>query len=476
MTNGGGPIGRAAAAPAPDAETPTPATASAALRSRLLWAAILAAFVSFLDGSIVNIALPAIEREFGGGVAVQQWVVDGYLLTLSALILTAGAVSDAFGRLRVLRIAVVAFTITSLACALAPTAELLIAARLLQGVAGALLVPGSLALIIATFRGAEQSTAIGRWTGWTSVSFLAGPVVGGLLVDVVGWRWVFVLSALPAAGALLLLGRTADDRRDGPRPRVDITAAVLAALGLAGVTAALIELPLGLADPRVLAALVGGAVSLAAFLVRDAHSTAPLVPLDLFRRGNFAAGNVATLFLYAGLGLAGLIPTVFLQEVVHLKAFEAALTSLPSTVLSIVLSGRFGALAGRHGPRLFMTLGPMVGAAGFALMTFSSADATALWFVVPGIALSGLGLSATVAPLTAAVLGAVHPSASGIGSAINNAVARVAGLVATACAGLIVGSRMDVGGFHRGALVIAILLALGGVAAGIGIRNPQAHD
>lgn len=472
MTSAGGPRTGAAAVPAPEPGPLTPTTASERLRSRLLWAAVLAAFVSFLDGSIVNIALPAIEREFGGGVAVQQWVVDGYLLTLSALILAAGAVSDAFGRLRVLRIAVVAFTVTSLACALAPTAGLLIAARLLQGVAGALLVPGSLALIIATFQGAEQSAAIGRWTGWTSVSFLAGPVVGGLLVDAVGWRWVFVLSALPAAGALLLLGRAADDRRDGPRPRVDLIAAVLAALGLAGVTAALIELPLGLDDPRVLAALVGGVVSLAAFLVRDTRSTAPLVPLDLFRGGNFAAGNTATLFVYAGLGLAGLIPTVFLQEVVHLKAFEAALTSLPATVLSIALSGRFGALAGRYGPRLFMTLGPVVGAAGFGLMVFSSGDASALWFLVPGIVVFGLGLSATVAPLTSAVLGAVPSSASGIGSAVNNAVARVAGLVATACAGLIVGTRIDVGGFHRGAIVIAVLLALGGIVSAIGIRNP----
>ncbi|WP_375400409.1 MFS transporter [uncultured Amnibacterium sp.] len=447
-------------------------TATTAMQRRLLWAAILAAFVSFLDGSIVNIALPAIERDFGGGVVVQQWVVDGYLLTLSALILAAGAVSDAFGRLRVLRIAVVAFTVTSLVCALAPTAGLLIAARVLQGVAGALLVPGSLALIVATFQGAAQSAAIGRWTGWTSVSFLAGPVAGGVFVDAIGWRWVFVLGALPAAGALLLLGRIADGQRDGPRPRVDVTGAALAALGLAGLTAALIEAHLGLTDPRVLAALIGGAVSLAAFLIRDARSTAPLVPLELFRRGNFAAGNAATLFLYAGVGLATLIPTVFLQEVVHLTAFQAALTALPATVLSIVLSGRFGALAGRYGPRLFMTLGPIVASAGFALMTFSSGDRGALWFVVPGTVLFGLGFSATVAPLTSAVLGAVPAIQSGIGSAVNNAIARVAGLVATACAGLILGLHVDVGGFHRGVLVIAVLLVLGGIVSAIGVRNP----
>lgn len=454
----------------------TTTTTATALQRRLLWAAILAAFVSFLDGSIVIIALPAIEREFGGGVTLQQWVVDGYLLTLSALILAAGAVSDAFGRLRVLRIAVVGFTVTSLACALAPTAGLLIAARVLQGVAGALLVPGSLALIIATFRGAAQSAAIGRWTGWTSVSFLAGPLAGGVFVDAIGWRWVFVLGALPAAGALLLLGRIADDRRDGPRPRVDLTGATLAALGLAGLTAALIEAPLGLTDPRESAALIGGTVSLAAFLVRDARSTAPLVPLDLFRHGNFAAGNAATLFLYAGVGLATLIPTVFLQEVVHLTALEAALTALPATVLSIVLPGRIGALAGRYGPRLFMTLGPMVAAAGFVLMTFSSGDRDALWFVVPGTVLFGLGLSTAVAPLTSAVLGAVPAARSGIGSAVNNAIARVAGLVATACAGLILGLQVDVGGFHRGAVVIAVLLVLGGIVSAVGIRNPQRSD
>ena len=455
-------------------------TVGTAAKNRLLWAAILASFVSFLDGSIVNIALPAIARDIGGGIVLQQWVVSGYLLTLSAFILTAGSVSDAFGRLKVLRIAIVAFAVTSLLCAVAPTAGVLVAARLLQGVAGALLVPGSLSLIIATFEGPEQSRAIGRWTSWTSVSFLAGPIVGGLLVDGVGWRSVFVLSVLPAAASLLLLGRTRDGAMPEPRSRVDVASAALAALGLGALVTGLIEvgaqtrggdtatLPL----PVAVGLLAAGAVLLVVFVLRDRRATHPLVPAALFRARNFRWGNVATLFIYAGLNIAGLVPTLFLQQVVTLPATLAAVVGLPSTVLMILLSGRFGALSGRFGPRLFMTAGPLTCAAGAALMALVRDPATALWLIVPGIVISGVGLAMTVAPLTSAVLGAVPPQQSGIGSAVNNAVARVAGLVATGCVGWIMGGVVTTSGFDRAALVTALLLAVGGMTSYAGIRNP----
>lgn len=448
-------------------------------KNRLLWAAILASFVSFLDGSIVNIALPAIARDVGGGIVLQQWVVDGYLLTLSAFILTAGAVSDAFGRLKVLRIAIVAFAVTSLLCAVAPSAAVLVVARLLQGVAGALLVPGSLSLIIATFEGPEQSRAIGRWTSWTSVSFLAGPIVGGLLVDAVGWRSVFVLSVLPAAASMLLLGRIRDGRRDGPRARIDVPSAALAALGLGALVTGLIEigartggggtatLPAGLA----IALLVGGAVLLVVFAMRDRRVAHPFVPGVLFRARNFRWGNLATLFIYAGLNISALVPTLYLQQVVRLPATLAAVVGLPSTVLMILLSGRFGALSGRFGPRLFMTAGPLTAAVGAGLMTLVRDPGTALWLIVPGIVVFGVGLAATVAPLTSAVLGAVPPEQSGIGSAVNNAVARVAGLVATACVGWIVGGAVTTPGFDRAAAVTAALLAVGGIVSLAGIRN-----
>lgn len=442
---------------------------------RMLAAAVLASFVSFLDGSIVTIALPAIGRELHGGVATQQWVVDGYLLALSALILLAGAVSDAVGRLRILRIAVVAFAVTSVLCAVAPTAGLLVVARLLQGVAGAFLVPGSLSLVIAVFDGAAQAAAIGTWTAWTSVSSLLGPVVGGLLVDAVGWRSVFLIGLLPAAAAILLLGRVRDERRDGPAQRIDLPTAALAAVGLGALTAGLIELGAGrdaVLPPAVAWPLLAvGAALLAGMLLRNRRVPHPLLPPTLFAVRNFAAGNAATFLIYGALGLATLIPGLYLQQVAGLPATAAALVGLPATVLMVVLSSRFGALAGRIGSRPFMSAGPLVAAVGSGVMALVREPSSALWFVVPGMVLVGLGLSITVAPLTAAVLGAVAPRESGIGSAVNNAVARVAGLITTACAGWILGGAVSQAGFLRSAVVTAVLLGVGAAVSWAGIRG-----
>ncbi|MGT2427046.1 MFS transporter [Amnibacterium kyonggiense] len=446
----------------------------------MLAAAVLASFVSFLDGSITNIALPAIQRDLGGGVITQQWVVDGYLLTLSAFILLSGAVSDAFGRLRVLRVALVAFVATSLLCAAAPTAEVLVAARLLQGVAGALLVPGSLGLIIATFSGRAQATAIGRWTAWTSVSQLFGPVLGGVLVDALGWRSVFVIGLVPAAAAMVLLGRVRDAPRAGPRPAIDVVSAVLAAGGLGLLTVGLIEvgggshavLPVGAASGLI----VVGLVVLAGFLLRDRRAAHPLVPPALFAARNFSAGNATTLFVYGAGGIAFLVPALYLQQVLRLPATLAALVGLPATILLIVLSGRFGALAGRLGPRRFMTAGPLVAAGGMLLWLLTGVGAGQVWFVAAGTVVVGLGMSMTVAPLTSAVLGAVPGSESGIGSAVNNAVARVAGLVTTSAVGLILGGAVSTAGLGRVAVVSAVLMVIGGSVAFAGIRGGVASD
>lgn len=455
--------------------------ADPAVKRRMLAAAVLASFVSFLDGSITNIALPSIARDLQGGVATQQWVVDGYLLSLSALILLAGAVSDAVGRLRVLRAALIAFALTSLLCAIAPTAGFLIGARVLQGVAGAFLVPGSLSLIIAVFDGPAQARAIGSWTGWTSVSALFGPVLGGLLVDQLGWRSVFVIGLLPAAASMALLGRTHDAKLPAASgQRIDVPSAVLAALGLGGLTVGLIELGAGqdaVLPPAVAAPLlIAGVAALGVFLLRNARTAAPLVPPRLFAARNFAWGNLSTFFVYGALGLASLVPALYLQQVLRLPATFAAVVSLPATVLMVLLSGRFGALAGRYGARRFMTAGPLIAAGGAALNLFVSDPATALWFVVPGTVLTGLGLSITVAPLTAAVLGAVPAASSGIGSAVNNAVARVAGLLTVACAGWILGGAVTTGGFVRSALVTALLLLAGAAAAFAGIRGRAAQQ
>lgn len=439
----------------------------------VLAAAILASFVSFLDGTVVTVALPAIERELGGGLAVQQWVVDAYLITLGALILVAGSLSDVYGRLRMLRIGLVAFGVTSVAIAAAPSAELLVVTRALQGVAGALLVPSSLALITANFADAARARAIGIWTAATTGAMVAGPVLGGLSVDLLSWRLVFLINVLPIGVTLWLLAVLGhrDVRREGAS--VDILGAALCAAGLGGTVYALIEQPaLGWASPGVWAPLIVGLVCFCGFLVRQRLARSPMMPLGLFRARNFWAGNLATVFVYAALSLNGFVMGVYLQQGAGLPATLAGLATLPTTLVMIALSSRVGALAGRLGPRLFMTAGPLVMAVGAALLLTVSDDFSYWWQVFPGVVVFGMGLTLTVSPLTAAVLGAVDPERAGIASAVNNAVARVAGLIAIALLSTIVGGSLDLAGFHRAAIATAVLLAIGGVASFAGIRNP----
>lgn len=433
--------------------------------------AILAAFIAFLDGSVVNVALASIREDLGGGVSAQQWVVDAYLLTLGSLILLAGAISDRFGRIRTLRIGLVLFSVASLACALAPTAGWLIGARFAQGAGAALLVPSSLALINATYQGRARAEAIGTWTGWTSLAFVVGPLAGGGLVDAVGWRWVFAINLLPAAVTLILMRSMRDDAVPA-RSRVDIVSAALVAIGLGAIVFALIEQPrLGWGSPVLWLCLAGGAALLVAFVFRQQRVRDPLLPLSLFESRNFAIGNVATAAVYAGVGLGLWAVSLFLLEVEQLPATLAGLATLPVALLSIGLSRTFGSLAGRYGPRWFMTVGPLVAASGFAWMLLTSSDFNFWSQILPGVVLYGLGLSITVAPLTSAVLGAVPSEQSGIGSAVNNAISRVAGLVAVALAGPIIGEQLSLDGFRSLALLTAALLAAGGIIAAIGIRN-----
>lgn len=435
--------------------------------------AVLGSFVSFLDGTVVNVALPAIARELGGGLSTQQWTVDAYLVTLGALILVAGAASDAYGRILVLRVGLIGFGIASLAVAVAPSIELLIAARALQGVAGAFLVPSSLALITSTIEEPTRSRAIGLWTALTTGAMIVGPVLGGVIVDLSSWRLVFLINVLPIGVALWLLTRLdARDHRE-PDARIDWIGAVLCTAGLGLAVFALIELPNGgPAMPWLWGALVCGVALFAAFVVRQRAATRPLLPLDLFRSRTFAAGNLATLFVYAALSLNGFVVAVYLQQGAGLSATLAGLASLPTTILVIALSSRVGALSGRLGPRLFMSIGPVVMAAGCLLLLLVGDPFDYWWQVLPGMVLLGLGLAITVSPLTAAILGSVDSRRSGIASAVNNAVARVAGLLAIAALSSIVGGALDLGGFHRVALVTATLLVAGGVVSAIGVRNP----
>lgn len=440
--------------------------------------AVLGSFVAFLDGTVVTVALPAIARELGGGLSTQQWTVDAYLVTLGALILVAGAASDAYGRLLVLRIGLIGFGIASLAVAAAPSIELLIAARALQGVAGAFLVPSSLALITSTMNDPVRSRAIGLWTAMTTGAMIVGPLLGGVIVDNLSWRWVFLINVVPIGVALLLLTRldVRDLRREGAR--IDWWGAVMCTAGLGLAVLALIELPAAAAGspaiPWLWAALALGILLFAGFVLHQRHAAQPLLPLDLFRSRTFSAGNLATLFIYAALSLNGFVVSVYLQQGAGLSATLAGLASLPTTVLVIALSSRIGILSGRLGPRLFMTVGPLVMAAGSLLLLLVGTDFDYWWQVLPGMIVLGLGLAITVSPLTAAILGSADPARSGIASAVNNAVARVAGLLSIASLSAILGGALDLDGFHRAALVTAALLIAGSVVSVIGVRNNPA--
>jgi EmrB/QacA subfamily drug resistance transporter len=437
--------------------------------------AVLASFVAFLDGSVINVALPAITRELGGGLPVQQWVVDAYLITLGSLILLAGSLSDVFGRIVVLRWGLIGFGVASVLCAVAPTGEFLIVARGLQGVAGALLVPSSLALILSSFRGPAQAKAIGQWTAWTSAAFIAGPLLGGIFVDLLSWRLVFAINILPIAVTiwLLIVLRQKDVRQKDMS--IDFLGAVLGVLGLGLPVFALIEQGnYGWGSPVIYLPMALGVLAFAAFIWRERVAKQPMMPLELFRVRNFAVGNIATFAIYGALSIGGFLLTVFLQQVAKYPATLAGLSILPVTIINIALSSTFGALAGRYGPRLFMAVGPMLAGVGYLLMLTIDERADYWTQVLPGTILFGLGLTITVAPLTAAILGAIDERRAGIGSAINNAISRVAGLILIAMLGIIVGSTLDLTSFHRGLVVTAALLIAGGLISAIGIRNsPQ---
>ncbi len=402
---------------------------------------ILASGIVFLDGTVVNVALPAIDRSLAAGLSGLQWVIDGYALSLAALLLLGGSLGDRYGRRRVMIVGLIGFGAASALCGFAPAIGWLIAARVVQGVAGALLVPASLAVITAVFTNAEErGQAIGAWTGWSGIVTVAGPFLGGWLVDALSWRWVFFINLPLIVVAVALLVRHVPETRDvEAAKRLDWAGAALAVLGLTGTTFALIEGPVrGWRNPIVLVGLIGGLLAIGLFLVVESRLAHPMVPLRFFRVRNFAGANLATLGVYFALSGAIFLVIIYVQNVLGYSALAAGLSLLPLSLMMLVLASRFGKLAGRYGPRLFMAVGPLI--VGGGLLLFMRLDpAAGYWSALfPAVVVLGLGLCITVAPLTTTVMNAVPAHNAGIASAINNVASRIAGLLAVAGLGIVV--------------------------------------
>jgi EmrB/QacA subfamily drug resistance transporter len=372
-------------------------------------------------------------------------------------------------------IGVAGFGAVSAVCAVAPSIEVLVGGRALQGVFGALLTPSSLAIIIAAFPERERGRAIGTWTAYTGIAAVVGPLAGGWLVDVLSWRWIFAINVPFVLITLVLASRLHGLERRTLERRPDWVGATLCAVGLAGPTFGLIQQPEhGWSDPRVALPIALGLSVFAAFVLWERRARDPMLPLGLFGRGNFAWGNVETLAMYGGLGAMFFVLVLFLQQVGGYDALEAGLATLPTTLIMFALSRRFGMLADRIGPRLFMGIGPLVGAAGVLLMMLSiDEDPSFVTEVLPGVSIFSLGLAITVAPLTAAILADAEERNAGIASGVNNAVARVAGLLATAAVGAVVGGTLDLSGFRTALGFATGLLVFGGLVGLLTIRNPR---
>jgi EmrB/QacA subfamily drug resistance transporter len=435
-----------------------------------LLATVLGSAMVIVDGTVVNIALPWIGRDLGAGMDGLQWTVSGYLLTLASLILIGGSLGDRFGRQRVFTIGVLWFAAASLFCGVSPNLAALIAARVVQGIGGALLTPGSLAIIEASFASEDRGKAIGAWSGLGGIATAIGPFLGGYLTEAVSWRWIFLIN-LPFAVAVAWIAlRHVPESSDPDAPaQLDLTGAALAVLGLGITTFALIEAPtFGPRSPLILGAGTLGVVGLIAFGLVEARTQHPMLPLRLFRSRAFTGTNLVTLAMYGALSALSFLLTLQLQQVVGYSAVAAGASALPITVLLLVISPFSGQLAQRIGPRVPLTVGPLVTAVGIALLARVDRGSVYLVDILPALLVSGLGLALTVAPLTATVMGAVEESHAGIASAVNNAVARAAGLVAVAVlpvlAGLTGNAYLDPQAFAAG-YRSAMLLASGLAAA-----------
>jgi EmrB/QacA subfamily drug resistance transporter len=446
-------------------------------------ATVLGSGMASIDATVVGIALPSIGRDMHASIGPLQWVVTGYTLTLAALLLPAGALGDQLGRRRVFNIGVVWFALASVLCAVAPNPSVLIVMRLLQGIGAALLTPGSLAIIEASFDDQSRSQAIGAWSGLGGVATAAGPLLGGYLISAASWRWIFIIN-VPIGMAVLFLSvrHVPESRNMAASSRIDLRGAFLAVAGLGGITYALIQGPGGQwASPAVVIMFVVGFTSLALFVQTERRTPEPMLPMHVFKERQFTVTNGVTFIVYAALSGALFLLPVELQVADHYSPFQSGLSLLPLTVIMLALSARSARLAARIGPRFQMTIGPIVTAAGLAFLVRCTTDRWYPGGVLPAVAVVGLGLAATVAPLTATALGSLPDNQAGLASAVNNGVARLGGLLAVASLPAIAGitGRTYLNpaalshGFRIAIVVSAVCCGVGGLVAAAGIRNPN---
>ncbi len=449
----------------------------------VILATVLGSGIAFLDSTVVNVAIPAIDSDFHPPVSSLQWTIEAYLLTLGALLLLGGSLGDLYGRRRMFVLGLAGFTVASALCGLAPSIELLIAARALQGIAAAMLVPGSLAIIQTSFHPDDRGRAIGAWSGLSGITTAIGPFVGGWLIDATSWRTIFFINVPLALVAIGISVRHVPDSRDEGAGRPDILGSIAIVTALGGIIYALVEGPAkGWLEVEVVTAATVGVVALVSFLVIERRAREPMLPLEIFSSAQFSGANAVTLMVYFALGGALFLVVIQLQRVLGYSALEAGTAFIPITLLLLVMSPRTGALAQRIGPRIPLTVGPLVAACGLALMARIEAGATYLGAVLPAVLVFGIGMGFVVAPLTSAVLAAVELRHAGVGSGVNNATARVAGLLAVALLPFAAGISGTEGldpqtfatGFPTAVLVAAAVCAGGALISLVSISKPSA--